>query len=74
MVEECDIDCQQKGSQLTSIAFLMIISYSMVILNSIIMCLGSIRFFFRICATLCSMFFCCGQIVIQFMCISLLFT
>ncbi len=74
LMEDCDIDCQQKGSQLTRVAFLLMISYSLVIINSIFMCIGSFRFFCRMCSTLCSLLICCGQIGIQLLCIGLLFS
>ena len=48
MVEDCDIDCQAKGSQLTPIAFLMVISHGVVLLNALFMLLGSVMTFFRV--------------------------
>ena len=64
MVDDCDIDCQSKGSQLTFVAFLLAISYAIVFLNSLAMLLGSVRAFWRTLTIYLSLGACVGQVVI----------
>ena len=41
LFEDCDIDCQATGSQLTTVAGLMGLSYGIVCLNAIFMFCGT---------------------------------
>jgi hypothetical protein len=50
MIEECDVDCQAKGSQLTIIAILMGTLYGLVWINALCMFIGTWRYRARICS------------------------
>lgn len=56
MREDCDIDCQARGSQLTLIATLLGASYGLVCLNSLIMFIGVWRYRARVCSIYCTLF------------------
>ena len=58
MIEECDVDCQAKGSQLTIIAILMGTLYGLVWINALCMFIGTWRYRFRICSVYFSTFLC----------------
>jgi len=61
MVDTCDIDCQARGSQLTIVAILMNVVYSLVCLNALFMFIGTWRPYFRICSTYFTWFVCLFQ-------------
>ena len=61
MIDDCDIDCQKAGSQLTLIATLMGVVYGLVGLNSLFMFIGTWRYRFRICSVYFTMVLCLFQ-------------
>ena len=74
MIEECDVDCQAKGSQLTIIAILMGTLYGLVWLNALAMFIGAWRYRMRICSVYFSMFLCMFHVAIIITVGVLLFT
>jgi hypothetical protein len=73
-VEDCDLDCQAKGSQLTLIGELMGAAYGIIIINSMIMFVGTWRYGFRACSVYCTLFACVFQFAIIIVTAVLLFT
>ena len=61
LFEDCDIDCQAQGSQLTTIAGLMGAIYGLVTLNAIFMFIGTWRANYRICSIYCTFGVCLFQ-------------
>ena len=61
--EDCDIDCQRRGSQLTLIGLLMGIAYFIIALNSVFMFIGAFRFGFRVFSIYFTMFACAVQLL-----------
>ena len=56
MIDNCDIDCQQKGSQMTLIATLMGTMYGIIGLNALFMFIGAWRYRWRACSLYCTFF------------------
>ena len=50
LYEDCDIDCQAKGSQITLIASLMGTVYGIIGLNALFMFIGTWRYRWRVCS------------------------
>jgi len=48
--EDCDVDCQAKGSQLTLIAGLLGLVYFLISLNALCMFIGTWRYRWRVCS------------------------
>ena len=63
-IEDCDVDCQAKGSQLTMIAGLLGIVYFLVGLNALAMFIGTWRYRWRVCSIYCTLFACLFQFAI----------
>ena len=61
LVDDCDIDCQAKGSQLTLVAVLLGAVYGLVCLNALFMFIGTWRYRFRICSVYFTMVLCLFQ-------------
>jgi len=61
LYEDCDVDCQVAGSQLTAIAGLMGAVYGLVTLNAIFMFIGTWRAGARICSIYCTFGVCLFQ-------------
>lgn len=61
LFEDCDVDCQAQGSQLTTIAGLMGAIYGLVTLNAIFMFIGTWRAGARICSIYCTFGVCLFQ-------------
>ncbi len=59
--EDCDMDCQKKGSQLTVIATLMGTIYGFVGLNALCMFCGAWVFYCRMASIVCTMVTCLVQ-------------
>jgi len=74
MVEDCDIDCQKGGSQLTLIGSLMSTNYGIVCINAIFMFVGTWRYRFRFCSIICTLVTCVCQLVLSAVAGALLFT
>ena len=74
LAEDCDIDCQKNGSQLTLIAGLMGMSYGFVALNALFMFIGTWRYRWRVCSVYCTFATCLFQFIILIVSGALLFT
>lgn len=61
MVDDCDIECQQKGSGLSVVATIMAIPYAMFALTGIMMALGNVTPNCRVGAIFCT--FCSGLVL-----------
>lgn len=64
LFEDCDVDCQARGSQLTGIASLLAMVYGLVYLNAIFMFIGAWRYRWRICSLYCTFCVCLVQFVV----------
>ena len=74
LYEDCDVDCLAKGSQLTTIAVLMSVAYSVIGLNAIGMFIGTWRYGFRICSVYCTFIACMLQFALLIAVGAMLFT
>lgn len=74
LFEDCDVDCQATGSQLTLAAGLMGLSYGIVALNALFMFCGAWRYRWRVCSVYCTLFACMFQFIIAIVVGALLFT
>jgi len=74
MVDDCDVDCQAKGSQLTLIAVLMGVATTVIGINAIFMFVGTWRYGFRACSVYCTLFACVLQFAILITVAALFFT
>ena len=74
LIEDCDVDCQKAGSQLTLIAGLMSTSYGIVALNAIFMFVGVWRYRWRFCSVICTAATCLIQLVLSIVVGALMFT
>ncbi len=74
MADDCDIDCQAKGSQMTAFATLMGTLFGLIGLNSLFMFIGTWRYRWRICSVYCTLCMCVVQLAILAAAASLLFT
>ena len=61
LIDDCDIDCQARGSQLTIVAILLNTVYGLVCLNALMMFIGTWRYGFRVCSVYFSIFICLFQ-------------
>jgi len=61
LAEDCDMDCQKKGSQLTVVATLMGTIYGFVGLNALCMFCGAWVFYCRMASIVCTMVTCLVQ-------------
>ena len=61
MIDDCDVDCQARGSQLTLVAGLMGLVYGLVALNALFMFIGTWRYRFRVCSAYFTWFVCLFQ-------------
>ena len=64
LMEDCDIDCQQKGSQMTLVAILNQVSFAIIALNAVIMFLGTWMYRARVMSVYCTFFACLFQFAI----------
>ena len=74
LIEDCDVDCQAKGSQLTVVATLMGLAYGLAGLNAIFMFVGAWRYRWRFCSLICTAVVCLLQFVLLIVSGALLFT
>ena len=74
LMEDCDIDCQATGSNLTLIAGLMGLAYGLVALNALFMFIGTWRYRARVCSVYCTMVTCLIQFIVLCVSGALLFT
>lgn len=74
LLEDCDVDCQANGSQLTAIAGLMGAVYGLVALNAIFMFIGTWRYRWRVCSIYCTFGVCLFQFVALIVAGALMFT
>lgn len=71
---DCDISCQKKGSQLTVIAIIMGVAYTVIAANAIIMFIGVWFYRYRFCSFYCTFFSFFLQLIVLIVTASLLFT
>jgi len=64
LAEDCDMDCQKRGSQLTLVAILLGAVYGVVGCNALCMFVGAWRYHFRICHMICTAIACLFQFAI----------
>lgn len=64
LIEDCDIDCQAKGSQLTLVAGLNQLAYVFIAINAILMFIGTWMYRARVASVYCSIFSCMFQFAI----------
>lgn len=74
LFEDCDIDCQARGSQLTTIAGLMASVYGLVTLNAVFMFIGTWRWWARVCSIWCTFGVCLFQFCALIACGVMMFT
>lgn len=74
LMDDCDVDCQARGSQLTTIAGLMGAVYGLVALNAIFMFIGTWRYRWRICSIYMTFGVCLFQFAATIAAGALLFT
>ena len=74
LMDDCDIDCQKAGSQLTLIATLMGVVYGLVGLNALFMFIGTWRYRWRICSVYCTFVACMIQFALLIAVGALMFT
>jgi len=74
LMEDCDVDCQARGSQLTGIAGLLAMVYGLVYLNAIFMFIGTWRYRWRICSLYCTFCVCLVQFVVLILTGAMMFT
>jgi len=72
--EDCDVDCQANGSQLTTIAGLMGAVYGLVALNAVFMFIGTWRYKWRVCSIYMTFGVCLFQLAATIAAGALLFT
>ena len=74
LVDDCDIDCQAKGSQMTAFAVLMGTLFGLIGLNALFMLIGTWRYNWRICSIYCTLFMCVFQLAVLIGAATLMFT
>jgi len=62
--DDCDMDCQKRGSSLSAVAALMSTAYGIIALNALFMFIGAWRYRWRVCSVYCTMCACLVQVVI----------
>lgn len=73
-MEECDLECQQKGSQFTTISIIQIASLSLIVLNGLLGIWGGWSPAARIVQTYCSFVAFLFQLGVFITCAAMLFT
>lgn len=63
-IENCDLECQARGSGLTAVAQLNSISMGFICLNALFMFIGTWRYRWRVCSVYCTVIVACFQIAI----------
>ena len=74
LIEDCDVECQKKGSQLTGIASLMGFIYGIVGLNALFMFIGTWRPNWRVCSAYCTLATCVCQLIVLIIVATMLMT
>lgn len=74
MVEDCDVECQATGSNMTAIASLMGFVYGIVGLNSLFMFIGTWRANWRVCSVFCTIATCFCTFIVLIIVATMLFT
>ena len=74
IAENCDIDCQRRGSQLTVIASLMSGAYGVIGLNALFMFIGAWRYRWRVCSLYCTFVACLCQAALMIVAATMMFT
>ena len=58
LAEDCDMDCQRRGTQLTVVAILMSTAYGIIAVNALLMLAGTWVVYARVISIFCSMAAC----------------
>lgn len=74
MVEDCDVDCQATGSNMTAIASLMGFIYGLVGFNALFMFIGTWRANWRVCSVFCTICTCLCTFIVLIVVATMLFT
>jgi hypothetical protein len=72
--DDCDLDCQKRGSALTVIAILMRTSYGIIALNALFMFIGAWRYRARVCSVYCTFVACLCQLILLIVSATMMFT
>ena len=72
--EDCDIDCQRRGSQITTVAILMSAAYALAGLNSLIMFCGTWIYQMRVISVYFTFLACFVQFILFMVVASMLFS
>ena len=74
LANDCDMDCQKNGSQLTTIGILMGSAFGLIALNSLFMLIGAWRYRWRVCSVYCTFVACMLQFALTVASATMLFT
>jgi hypothetical protein len=74
LLEDCDLECQAKGTQLTVIAGIMAAAYGLIALNAVFMFVGAWFSWARICSVYFTLFACVFQFGVMVATGAMLFT
>jgi len=74
LANDCDMDCQKRGSQLTIIAMILGTSFEIVALNSLFMFIGAWRYRARVCSVYCTLATCLIQFILTIVAGTMMFT
>jgi hypothetical protein len=61
LYDDCDLDCQAKGSQMSIVAALNGTALGFIGLNAVFMFIGTWRYRWRVCSVYCTLFSCLFQ-------------
>lgn len=74
LADDCDMDCQKRGSQLTVIGSLMGAAYGVIALNALFMFIGAWRYRWRVCSVYCTFVACMLQLILTIVSGAMMFT
>ena len=74
LTDDCDMDCQKRGSALSVVAILMSTSYGIIALNALFMFIGAWRYRWRVCSVYCTMVACVLQLILLTVSATMLFS
>lgn len=74
LAEDCDMDCQKRGSAMTVVAILMRTAYGIIALNALFMFIGAWRYRARVCSIYCTFVSCLCQFILQIVAATMMFT
>lgn len=74
LADDCDMDCQKRGSQLTTIGILMGTAFGIIALNALFMFIGAWRYRWRVCSVYCTLVACMLQLILTIVSATMMFT